>query len=58
MVARKRTLAGKTVYKNGSIDTISDPPLFSLDCTVNFVFSKNNNTRPPMKQHEIIALEK
>jgi hypothetical protein len=55
--ARKRTLA--TFYRNGSIDTSSDPPLFSLDCTVNLVFfSKNNNARPPMKQHEIIALEK
>jgi hypothetical protein len=28
--AGKRTLAGKTVYKNGSIDTSFDPPLFSL----------------------------
>jgi hypothetical protein len=31
--ARKRTLAGQTVYKNESIDTSFDPPLFSLDST-------------------------
>jgi hypothetical protein len=29
--AGKRTLAVQTVYKNGSIDTSFDPPLFSLD---------------------------
>jgi hypothetical protein len=29
--AWKRTLADKKVYKNGSIDTSFDPPLFSLD---------------------------
>jgi hypothetical protein len=29
--ARKRTLANKKVYKNGSIDTSFDPPLFPLD---------------------------
>ncbi len=27
---RKRTLADKTVYQNGSIDTNLDPPLFSF----------------------------
>ncbi len=31
--ALKRTLAGKTVYQNGSIDTSFDPPQFSLDST-------------------------
>ncbi len=30
IVARKRTLAGKTVYINGSLDTSLDPPPFSL----------------------------
>ncbi len=34
--AGKRTLAGKTVYKNGSIDTSLDPLLFSLDSTFKF----------------------
>jgi hypothetical protein len=29
--AGKRTLAGKTIYKNGSIVTRPDPPLFSVD---------------------------
>jgi hypothetical protein len=29
--ARKRTLAGQTVYKNESTVTSFDPPLFSLD---------------------------
>jgi hypothetical protein len=33
--ARKRTLAAKTVYHNGSIDTSFVPPLFSLDITFN-----------------------
>ncbi len=33
--ARKRTLAGKTVYNDGSIDGKFDPPLFSLDSTFN-----------------------
>jgi hypothetical protein len=28
---RKRSLAGKTVYQNVSIDTSFDPPLFSFD---------------------------
>jgi hypothetical protein len=28
---QKRTLAGQTVYENGSIGTSFDPPLFSLD---------------------------
>jgi hypothetical protein len=31
--ARKRALAGYSVYHNGSIDTSFDPPLFSLDST-------------------------
>ncbi len=31
----KRTLAGKRVHHNGSIDTSFDPPLFSLDSTFN-----------------------
>jgi hypothetical protein len=31
--ARKRTLAGNTVYKNGSIDTSFYPPLFSFENT-------------------------
>jgi hypothetical protein len=30
---QKMTLSGETVYKNGSIDTSFDPPLFSLDST-------------------------
>jgi hypothetical protein len=29
------TLAGKTVYQNGSIDTGFEPPLFSLDSAFN-----------------------
>jgi hypothetical protein len=33
---RKRTLADKTVYQNGSIDTSFDPPLFSLDRTFKY----------------------
>jgi hypothetical protein len=33
--ARKRSLAGQTAYKNGSIDTSFEPPLFSLDSTFN-----------------------
>jgi hypothetical protein len=31
--ARKRTLAGQTVYRNGSTDNSFGPPLFSLDST-------------------------
>ncbi len=38
--SRKRTLAGQTVYKNGSIDTIYDPHLFSLDSTFKKVNKK------------------
>jgi hypothetical protein len=33
--ARKRTLAGKRVPQNGSIDTNFDPPEFPLDSTFN-----------------------
>jgi hypothetical protein len=33
----KMTLAGKTVYQNGSIDTSFDPPSFSLDSAFKYV---------------------
>jgi hypothetical protein len=35
--ARYRTLAGKRVHKNGSIDTNFDHPLFPLDSTFNHI---------------------
>ncbi len=38
--ARKRTLAGKTIDQDGSIDTSFDPPKFSIDST----FQRNSNT--------------
>jgi hypothetical protein len=38
ILGRKRTLADKTVYQNGSFDTSFDPSLFSLDSIFNRFF--------------------
>jgi hypothetical protein len=46
---RKKTLAGQTVYKNGSIDISFDPPMFSLNSTFNEKVKDENDNQNILK---------